>query len=51
MSRRVALCARLSVATDESVSIHRQFDGGRQLTEARGREVVHEEKDDDLSAT
>src|SRR5688572_10942623 len=50
-TRRVALYARLSVSTEESVSIERQFEAGRKLAEARGRKVVLEEKDNGVSAT
>lgn len=50
-TRRVALYARLSVTTEESVSIERQFEAMRKYADARGWEVVVEEKDDGVSAT
>jgi len=49
--RRVALYARLSVTTEESVSIERQLGSARQYAEARGWEVVAEAVDDGVSAT
>lgn len=51
MSKRVALYARLSVTTEESVSIERQLVAMRALAKARGWEVVIEEVDDGVSAT
>ena len=50
-TRRVAIYARLSVTTEESVSIKRQLDSARQYAAARGWEVVLEESDDGVSAT
>jgi site-specific DNA recombinase len=49
--QRVALYARLSVTTDESVSIKRQLEAGRKYAEARGWEVVLEREDKGVSAT
>ncbi|NYG56811.1 recombinase family protein [Nocardioides perillae] len=49
--RRVALYARLSVSTEESVSIDRQFEAGRQYARSRGWEIVDEKKDEGVSAT
>jgi site-specific DNA recombinase len=49
--RRVAVYARLSVTTEESVSIARQLDAGRKLAAARGWTVVLVAKDDGVSAT
>lgn len=51
MKRAVALYARLSVTTEESVSIERQLDSGRAYAKARGWEVVLEAVDDGVSAT
>lgn len=51
MPRSVALYARLSVTTEESVSIERQLDAGRKYAEARGWTVVAEAVDDGVSAT
>ena len=48
--RRVAIYARLSVSTEESVSIERQLDSARKYAEARGWEVVVEANDDGVSA-
>jgi hypothetical protein len=39
-TRRVALYARLSVTTEESVSIERQLSSARRYAESRGWEVV-----------
>lgn len=50
-SKRVILYARLSITTDESVSISRQFEAGRQYCAARGWTVVAEYKDDGVSAS
>lgn len=50
-TRRVAIYARLSVTTEESVSIERQVESGRKYAEARGWEVVLEAVDDGVSAT
>jgi DNA invertase Pin-like site-specific DNA recombinase len=49
--RRVALYARLSVTTEESVSVERQLDAGRKYAAARGWTVVAEAIDDGVSAT
>jgi site-specific DNA recombinase len=52
MSRkRAVLYARLSVASDESVSIERQLDAGRSYCTAQGWEVVGEHVDDGVSAS
>jgi DNA invertase Pin-like site-specific DNA recombinase len=50
-NHRVVLYARLSITTDESVSIDRQFEAGRQYCAARGWTVVAEYKDDGVSAS
>lgn len=50
-ARRVALYARLSVTTEESVSVARQLDAGRKYAAARGWEVVLEATDEGVSAT
>lgn len=50
-TRRVVLYARLSVTTEESVSIERQLDAGRKTAEARGWTVVAEAVDDGVSAS
>ncbi|GAA5136834.1 recombinase family protein [Alloalcanivorax gelatiniphagus] len=50
-SKKVLLYARLSVTTDESVSIERQLESGRKTAEARGWEVVGEYVDDGVSAS
>lgn len=49
--KRVVLYARLSNTTDESVSITRQFEAGRQYSAARGWTVIAEYKDDGVSAS
>ena len=49
--KRVALYARLSIATDESVSIERQLVAGRKLADAMGYKVVLEAVDDGVSAS
>ncbi|WP_148613785.1 recombinase family protein [Nocardioides rubriscoriae] len=51
MTKRAALYARISLASEESVSVARQLQAGRSLTEARGWEVVGEYVDDGVSAT
>lgn len=52
MSKRNAvLYARLSVTTEESVSIERQLEAGRKYCSARGWTVVGEFTDDGVSAT
>lgn len=50
-TRRVAIYARLSVTTEESVSIERQLDAARKYAAARGWEIVLEATDDGVSAT
>ncbi|GAB3422835.1 recombinase family protein [Flindersiella endophytica] len=50
-TRRVALYARLSVTTEESVSIERQLDACRKYADARGWTVAVEAVDDGVSAT
>ncbi len=49
--RTVAAYARLSVTTEESVSIERQLSSARAYAAARGWEVVLESTDDGVSAT
>ncbi|GAA4731186.1 hypothetical protein GCM10023350_13120 [Nocardioides endophyticus] len=49
--KRVILYARLSITTDESVSIERQLEAGRKTCEARGWTVVAEYVDDGVSAS
>lgn len=49
--RRVAIYARLSVTTEESVSIERQVESARQYAESRGWDVVLVAIDDGVSAT
>ena len=51
MSKRAVLYARLSIATDESVSIERQLEAGRDYCRARGWQVVAEHRDDGVSAS
>lgn len=48
--RRAVLYARLSVTTEESVSIESQLEAGRNYCKAHGWEVVGEYKDDGKSA-
>lgn len=48
---RVVLYARLSVTTEESVSIERQLEASRKLAQARGWEVIGEFVDEGVSAT
>lgn len=48
---RAAIYARLSVTTEESVSIARQLDSARKYASARGWSVVLEATDDGVSAT
>lgn len=50
-SKKVLLYARLSVTTEESVSIERQLESARKTAEARGWEVVGEHVDDGVSAS
>jgi len=47
----VVLYARLSVSTEESVSIARQIEAARKYADARGWTVVGEFTDDGVSAT
>jgi site-specific DNA recombinase len=49
--RRAAIYARLSMTTEESVSIARQLEAGRKYPAARNMEVVLEATDDGVSAT
>jgi site-specific DNA recombinase len=49
--RHVAIYARLSVTTEESVSIERQVDAARKYADARSWEVTLVEVDDGVSAT
>lgn len=49
--KQVVLYARISVTTEESVSVARQLKAGRRLAEARGWEVNGEFVDDGVSAT
>lgn len=49
--RRALLYARLSLTTEESVSIERQLVANRRYAQARGWEVIGEEVDDGVSAT
>jgi DNA invertase Pin-like site-specific DNA recombinase len=51
VDRRCVLYARLSVTTEESVSVARQLQSCRKYAEARGWEVVGEFIDDGVSAT
>lgn len=51
MSKRVVLYARLSIAAEESVSIDRQLQAGRDLCKLRGWTVVAEHTDDGVSAS
>lgn len=51
MIRRAVLYARISVATEESVSIARQLASGRKYAAARGWKVVGEFVDEGVSAT
>ena len=48
---KVVLYARLSKATEESVSIERQLEAGRAYASSRGWTVVGEHVDDGVSAT
>lgn len=49
--KRAVLYARLSIASDESVSIERQLEAGRDYCRARGFQVVAEHVDDGVSAS
>ena len=50
-ARPVAVYARLSVTTEESVSVERQLEAARKYADARGWSVVVEGVDDGVSAT
>ncbi|NEK59902.1 recombinase family protein [Geodermatophilus sabuli] len=50
-SKRVVLYARLSTSSDESVSIERQLEAGRDYCRAKGWEVIGEHVDDGVSAS
>src|SRR4051794_7623533 len=50
MTKRAVLYARLSITTEESVSIERQLEAGRNYCAAQGWEVVGEHVDDGVSA-
>lgn len=51
MNRRAVIYARISVTSDESVSIDRQLESARQFAAARGAEVVGQFVDEGVSAT
>lgn len=51
MTKRAVLYARISQATEESVSVARQVEAGRALAAARGWQVVGTYVDDGVSAT
>src|SRR5918994_509831 len=51
MAKTAVLYARVSVFTEESVSIARQLESTRKFAEARGWEVVGEFVDEGVSAT
>ncbi|MCW2813363.1 MAG: hypothetical protein JWN84_818 [Nocardioides sp.] len=51
MSKRVVLYARLSIASEESVSISRQLEAGRDYCRARGWTIIAEHVDDGVSAS
>jgi site-specific DNA recombinase len=51
VSKRAVLYARLSISSDESVSIERQLQAGRDYCAAQGWEVVGEHVDDGVSAS
>lgn len=50
-SRRCAIYARVSIASEESVSVKRQLEAAEHYAAARGWEVVARFKDDGVSAT
>lgn len=50
-TRRCAIYARISVSSEESVSIDRQIEAAEQYAAARGWQVVEVFKDDGVSAT
>jgi hypothetical protein len=51
MKRRAVIYARISIATEESVSIARQIDSARSYAKARGWQVVGVFIDEGVSAT
>jgi len=51
MTKTAVLYARISVASEESVSVARQLDAGRKYAAARGWRIVGEFVDDGVSAT
>ena len=51
MRRSVVMYARISIATEESVSIARQLEAGRQYARARGWKLVGTYVDEGVSAT
>lgn len=51
MSKQVVLYARISISTDDSVSVERQLSAGRSYAAARGWDVVGEFVDDGVSAS
>ena len=51
VTKRAVLYARLSISSDESVSIERQLEAGRDYCRAKGWEVVREHIDDGVSAS
>lgn len=51
MTKRAVLYARLSISSDESVSIERQLEAGRDYCVAQGWEVVGQHVDDGVSAS
>jgi site-specific DNA recombinase len=51
MTKQAVLYSRISIATEESVSVDRQLAQGRRYAEARGWEVVGEFVDEGVSAT
>ena len=50
-ARRAAIYARISVASEESVSIERQVEAAEQYAAARGWQVVATFTDEGVSAT
>src|SRR5680860_1732614 len=50
-TRRAVIYARLSVSTEESVSVERQLEAGEAYAKARGWKVVGTYTDDGVSAT
>jgi site-specific DNA recombinase len=51
MTRNAVLYARISIASEESVSVARQLEAGRKYARARGWVVVGEYIDEGVSAT